>query len=66
MMPSPRSTEAAIKRALAAWTATGMAVGSLQIAPDGTIRIEAPVANGTESPQPASVYDAWRAKRGAG
>jgi len=53
-----RVTKAEIERAIAAFTACGLAVGSVQIAPDGTIKIEAPVANNPESPQ-RSKPQAW-------
>lgn len=51
-MTAPRTTKAAMERALNAVQARGLTVASIEIKPDGTIRIETPVANATESQQP--------------
>ena len=51
-MPAAKATEAAMKRAINAWKACGLAVGRMEITRDGTIRIETPVANAPESHQP--------------
>jgi hypothetical protein len=40
-MPAARPTAALIERALKAWTDSGLTVGSIEVAPDGTIRISA-------------------------
>ena len=49
-----RATEAAIKRALSAWRAvTHTQPGAVEIAPDGTIRITAPVDRPMAEAQPA-------------
>lgn len=36
-------TEALIKRSLAAWQSAGLAVAGIEVAPDGTVRILAPI-----------------------
>lgn len=36
------TSEALIRRALAAWTDAGLPVGGVEVAPDGTVRILAP------------------------
>lgn len=53
-MPSVRATEAQIKRALSAWKGCGLDVGGMEILPDGTIKITAPVATNPESAQRAT------------
>ena len=50
-MPSVRATEAQITRALKAWRGLGLDVGGMEILPDGTIKITAPVATNPESAQ---------------
>lgn len=60
-----RTTKAAIERAITAVIARGLVVGCIEIKPDGTIRIETPVAGIAQTAQPAVDYDAWRAKRSA-
>jgi len=50
-MPLPKPSEAAIKRAINAWLACGLAVGSVSVSQDGSIRIEAPVANIPKAPE---------------
>lgn len=62
-MTAPRTTKAAMERALDAVQARGLTVASIEIKPDGTIRIETPVAGISETAQPAIDYDGWRAKR---
>ncbi len=42
-MGAPRLTKAQIERALAAWKEQVGAVGAMQVMPDGSIRVEAPV-----------------------
>lgn len=55
----PRSSE--IKRAIAAVAKAGIAVGSVEISPDGNLRI---YAAGSELAPPANDFDLWN-KRGA-
>lgn len=55
----PRSTD--IKRAIAAVTKAGIAVGSVEITPTGGLRI---YAVGSEPAEPANDFDEWD-KRGA-
>jgi hypothetical protein len=43
-----RATEAAIRRAITAWRNAGLAVGAVEVAPDGTIRITTPVDQSAE------------------
>lgn len=50
-MPAARPTERLISRALAAWTNAGLAVGGIEVRPDGSIRILAP---GEAKPVPSS------------
>lgn len=53
-MTAPRTTEAAIVRALSAWkTVTKKEPGAIEIAPDGTIRIMAAVDRPEPEVQPA-------------
>lgn len=58
-MPSARTTKAAITRALDAWRGCGLDVGGMEILPDGTIKITAPVATTAESAQ-AAKPKLWR------
>lgn len=65
-MPPPRATSAAIEHALKAWVAvSGVAPGSMEITPDGTIKIFAAVDRIAEPTQPAIDYEQWRTKRSA-
>lgn len=50
-MPAAKATEAAIRRAIAAWKAAGLPVGSVEIGPDGTIKIMSPVDRQDEQTQ---------------
>jgi hypothetical protein len=43
-MPAARPTQSLIDRSIAAWKANGLEVGSIEVRPDGTIRIFAPDA----------------------
>ena len=56
---TPRATEAAIRRAISAWKAAGLAVGAVEVAPDGTIRITTPVDQ-TEEQTQRSTPKKWR------
>lgn len=38
-MPTPRSTEALIKRTIAACHASGMQVARVEVSPDGTVKV---------------------------
>ena len=65
-MPSPRASAAAIQHALKAWVAvSGAAPGSMEITPDGTIKIFAAVDRIADTSEPASEFNKWRAKRDA-
>ena len=48
-MTAARTTKAAMERALDAVQARGLTVASIEIKPDGTIRIETPVVIAPES-----------------
>lgn len=41
-MPAPKATESRIKRSISAWLACGLTIGSIEVYPDGTIRVLAP------------------------
>ena len=60
-MPAPRATEAAIRRAMSAWTKAGLQVGKLEVLPDGTISISAPelVAHKSDARQDPRKPIAW-------
>ncbi|WP_043827957.1 hypothetical protein [Cereibacter sphaeroides] len=42
-MPAAKPSKTAITRAISAWKESGLEVGGMEIAADGTIRITAPV-----------------------
>lgn len=42
-MGAPRATDAAMRRALAAWKDAGLVVGRMEITPEGRVIITAPV-----------------------
>ena len=42
-MPAAKPTEQLITRAIAAWKAAGLVVGSLEVKADGTVKILAPI-----------------------
>ena len=60
-----RMTEAAIRRALAAWRAEGLPVGGMELAPDGTIRILASAPAGPQAaPERGNSCDGkWGARK---
>ena len=65
-MPPPRATSAAIEHALKAWVAvSGVTPGSMEITPDGTIKIFAAVDRIADTSEPAIEFDKWRTKRSA-
>lgn len=51
--------QADVARAVKAAQAAGLAIGKVEVAPDGTIRVI--IADGTES-APATPFDEWKAK----
>jgi hypothetical protein len=59
-MPAAKATEAAIRRAINAWLATTrQPVGSVEVGPDGTVRVVALVDKSTEQAQPTGPKK-WR------
>lgn len=58
-MGAPRATEAAIKRALAAWREAGLAVGRMEVTPDGAIILTTP-ADKAEKPEQSAGPKQWR------
>lgn len=51
--------QADVERAVKAAQAAGLTVGTVEVAPDGTIRVI--IADGTES-APMTPFDQWKAK----
>lgn len=49
-MGAPRATDAAIRRALAAWKDAGLPVGKMEVTPEGRIIITAPTVDSTPKP----------------
>ena len=66
-MPAARPTAAMIQRTLKVWTDQGLPVGSIEVAPDGTIKISAaPAKDAVASPETgASAWDTKIAQRAA-
>lgn len=58
-MPIARATKAEITRAITAWKACGLVVGGLDVLPDGTIRIIAPVDKPRKTPQLTQELEPW-------
>lgn len=53
-MPAARPSKALIARTLEAWQAAGLAVGGLEVRPDGTLRVLAPEAIDRVASTPAA------------
>ena len=53
-----------VERAVKAARAAGLDVGSVEVAPDGTIRVVTATANENEQPGGGSPFDQWKAKHG--
>ena len=58
-MGAVRATKAEMQRALEAWIAKGLPVGGMEVLPDGTIRVTAPVDREGESPQDRRKPEPW-------
>lgn len=58
-MALPKPSEAAIKRTINAWLACGLAVGSVSVSQDGTIKIEAATAVNIPTPPEKKKPQAW-------
>lgn len=50
-MPAPRATDAAMRRALAAWKDAGLEVGRMEVTPEGRIIITVPEVDNKPQPQ---------------
>lgn len=59
-MPAPRATDAAIRRALAAWKDAGLPVGRMEVTAAGDIIISAPEAASLPEKPKQAVPREWR------
>lgn len=59
-MAAPRATEAAIRRALAAWKDAGLVVGQMEVTRDGDVIIKAPQIDETAKPVQTAQPKPWR------
>lgn len=58
-MGAVRATKAEMARALEAWKGQGLPIGGMEILPDGTIRIIAPMDARKESPHDEGKPEPW-------
>ncbi|MDS9468185.1 hypothetical protein RGQ15_11470 [Paracoccus sp. MBLB3053] len=58
-MGAPRATDAAMRRALAAWQGAGLAVGRMEVTPEGRIIITAPEMDKPAEPAQAKGPKQW-------
>ena len=59
-MGAPRATDAAMRRALSAWKDAGLAIGRMEVTPEGRIIITAPDMDKVDTPALTAGPKPWR------